>query len=70
MFYKTGSPVPLHDALALIDQSVMTLSAFRGIGVEKMIRGPEWHCLDTGCRLERAARLATLLHHTLVHGTS
>ena len=63
------NPVPLNDALALIDQTVMTLSAFSGIGVENMIRGPEWHFLDMGRRLERAARLAALLHHTLVHVT-
>jgi uncharacterized circularly permuted ATP-grasp superfamily protein/uncharacterized alpha-E superfamily protein len=61
----TQRPVALNDVLALIDQTIMTLSAFSGIGVENMIRGPEWHFLDMGRRLERAAHLTGLLRHTL-----
>jgi len=55
-----------NDALALIDQTIMTLSAFSGIGVENMIRGPEWRFLDMGRRLERATHVAGLLQSTLV----
>lgn len=58
--------VQLSDALALIDQTIMILSAFSGIGVENMIRGPEWRFLDMGRRLERSLHLAGLLRNTLV----
>ena len=54
------------DALALIDHTIMMLSAFSGLMEENMIRGPEWHFLDLGRRLERAAHTTGLLRNTLV----
>ena len=54
------------DALALIDRTIMMLSAFSGLMEENMIRGPEWHFLDLGRRLERAAHTTGLLRSTLV----
>ena len=54
------------DALALIDHTIMMLSAFSGLMEENMIRGPEWHFLDLGRRLERAAHTTGLLSNTLV----
>ena len=56
----------LPDALALIDRTIMRLAAFSGLMEENMIRGPEWHFLDLGRRLERAAHTAGLLRSTLV----
>ena len=66
------APAPEHgalqvnDALALIDQTVTKLAAFSGLMEENMIRGPEWHFLDLGRRLERAAHTTGLLRGTLV----
>ena len=60
------SMAQLNDVLALIDQTILMLSAFSGIGVENMIRGPEWRFLDMGRRLERAVHIAGLLRSTLV----
>lgn len=54
------------DALALIDRTIMMLAAFSGLMEENMIRGPEWHFLDLGRRLERAAHTTSLLRSTLV----
>jgi uncharacterized circularly permuted ATP-grasp superfamily protein/uncharacterized alpha-E superfamily protein len=52
--------------LDLLNHAVMILSAFSGLGSENMIRGPEWHFLDLGRRLERALHTASLLQSTLV----
>ena len=54
------------DALGLIDHTVTMLAAFSGLMEENMIRGPEWHFLDLGRRLERAAHTTSLLRSTLV----
>jgi uncharacterized circularly permuted ATP-grasp superfamily protein/uncharacterized alpha-E superfamily protein len=54
------------DALALINRTIMTLSAFSGLGVENMIRGPEWRFLDMGRRIERALHTISLLRSTVV----
>ena len=56
----------LPDALALIDHTIMMLAAFSGLMEENMIRGPEWHFLDLGRRLERATHTAGLLRSTVV----
>ena len=65
-----GRPLANHerlpDALALIDHTIMMLAAFSGLMEENMIRGPEWHFLDLGRRLERAAHTTGLLRSTLV----
>ena len=50
----------------LINQTIMTLSAFNGLGSENMIRGPEWRFLDMGRRIERAAHMISLLRSALV----
>ena len=54
------------DALGLIDHTVTMLAAFSGLMEENMIRGPEWHFLDLGRRLERAGHTTSLLRSTLV----
>jgi uncharacterized alpha-E superfamily protein len=63
-------PQPHHllqwsDALELINRTIMTLSAFSGLGVENMIRGPEWRFLDMGRRIERALHTIGLLRSTV-----
>jgi uncharacterized alpha-E superfamily protein len=63
---QTRRPLPLSDALELINHTIMTLSAFSGLGVENMIRGPEWRFLDMGRRLERALHTMHLVRSTLV----
>lgn len=60
------SLIPLSDALELLNHTIMTLAAFSGLGVENMTRGPGWHFLDMGRRLERAIHTLSLLRHTLV----
>jgi uncharacterized alpha-E superfamily protein len=63
---QTRHPIQLSDALELINRTIMTLSAFSGLGVENMIRGPEWRFLDIGRRLERALHTLSLVRSTLV----
>ena len=53
-------------ALDLLNHAIMILSAFSGLGSENMIRGPEWHFLDMGRRIERALHMTFLLQSTLV----
>jgi uncharacterized circularly permuted ATP-grasp superfamily protein/uncharacterized alpha-E superfamily protein len=50
----------------LLNHTIMTLSAFNGLGSENMIRGPEWRFLDMGRRIERATHMISLLRNTLV----
>jgi uncharacterized alpha-E superfamily protein len=59
-------PWRLSDALELLNHTVITLAAFSGLGVENMTRGPGWHFLDMGRRLERAMHMATVLRSLLV----
>jgi uncharacterized alpha-E superfamily protein len=63
---QTHHLLQLSDALELINRTIMTLSAFSGLGVENMIRGPEWRFLDMGRRLERALHTLSLVRSTLV----
>jgi uncharacterized alpha-E superfamily protein len=57
------------DALELLNHSVITLAAFSGLGVENMTRGPGWHFLDMGRRLERAMHMTIVLHSLLVQSS-
>lgn len=63
------SSIPLSDAHGLLNQTLITLTAFSGLGVENMTRGPGWHFLDMGRRLERAFHTLRLLRHTLVESS-
>ncbi len=45
----------------LLDSSIVTLSAFVGLVMENTTRGPGWHFLEIGRRLERARHMADLL---------
>jgi len=50
----------------LLNHTIITLAAFSGLGVENMTRGPGWHFLDMGRRLERAVYTVDLLRSLLV----
>ena len=54
------------ETLELLHQTIMTLSAFNGLSSENMIRGPEWHFMDMGRRIERALHTTNLLRSVLV----
>jgi len=64
-----SGPIPtteLGDVLLQLNQLVVLLAAFSGLGMESMTRGPSWRFLDMGRRLERAQHTTRLLHGTLV----
>jgi uncharacterized alpha-E superfamily protein len=71
-FQRSQPPgsVRLLAEIELLDRSVMTLSAFAGLMMESMTRGPGWRFLDIGRRLERALQMVDLLKHGMVvtHG--
>lgn len=54
--------------LALLDRAVVHLSAFSGLWMENTTRGPGWHFLEIGRRLERALQLIDLLPAALIRG--
>src|SRR5207249_12070326 len=56
----------LSAVLELLNHTIMTLAAFSGLGVENMTRGPGWHFLDMGRRLERALYTVGLLRSLLI----
>jgi uncharacterized alpha-E superfamily protein len=58
--------IPSSDALVWLNQTLMTLAAFSGLGMENMTRGLGWRFLDIGRRLERAMHTVGLLASTLV----
>ncbi len=54
------------DALAMINELLIDLSAFSGLGVESMTRTQGWRFLDMGRRIERALHTISLLRSSLV----
>jgi uncharacterized alpha-E superfamily protein len=54
------------DALAVLNGCIGTLAALRGIEMENMTRGPGWHFLSIGRRLERSIHLVKLFRTILV----
>jgi uncharacterized circularly permuted ATP-grasp superfamily protein/uncharacterized alpha-E superfamily protein len=54
------------DALAVLNHCIGTLSALRGIELENMTRGPGWHFLSIGRRIERSVHLVELFQAILV----
>ncbi len=61
-------PLRMGRALSLLDDAIMTLSAFSGLVMESMTRGDGWRFLDIGRRLERALQMVELLRHGLTAG--
>ena len=66
-FAVSAPPEPMRmvGALNLLDNAIMTLSAFSGLVMESMTRGHGWRFLDIGRRMERAVQMVELLRHGL-----
>jgi uncharacterized circularly permuted ATP-grasp superfamily protein/uncharacterized alpha-E superfamily protein len=64
-FNDTAAPEPLRVSRAqdLLDQTILSLSAFSGLSVENMTRGHGWRFLDMGRRLERAVQTVQLIRN-------
>jgi uncharacterized alpha-E superfamily protein len=58
--------VSLADVLSALNHLILDLSAFSGMGVESMTRGPGWRFLDMGRRIERGQHGLELIRSTLV----
>ncbi len=54
------------DVLTLLNQVVINLSSFSGLGTESMTRTQAWRFLDMGRRLERSLHTCNLLKATVV----
>jgi uncharacterized circularly permuted ATP-grasp superfamily protein/uncharacterized alpha-E superfamily protein len=58
--------VSVVDALAVLNGCIGMLAALRGIEMENMTRGPGWHFLSIGRRLERSLHLVKLFRNIIV----
>jgi uncharacterized circularly permuted ATP-grasp superfamily protein/uncharacterized alpha-E superfamily protein len=58
--------VSVGDALAVLNSCIGTLASLRGIEMENMTRGPGWHFLSIGRRLERCVHLVKLFRMIIV----
>jgi uncharacterized circularly permuted ATP-grasp superfamily protein/uncharacterized alpha-E superfamily protein len=58
--------VSIGDALAVLNGCLSMLSALRGIEMENIVRGPGWHFLSIGRRIERAVHLVELFRTIIV----
>ncbi len=54
------------DALSLLNRTIATLSALRGIELENITRGTGWHFLSMGRRIERSIQLINLFRVIVV----
>jgi uncharacterized alpha-E superfamily protein len=54
------------DALAVLNSCILTLAALRGIESGNITRGPGWHFLNIGRRIERSVQILELLHSIVV----
>jgi uncharacterized circularly permuted ATP-grasp superfamily protein/uncharacterized alpha-E superfamily protein len=54
------------DALAVLNRCIGTLSSLRGIELENITRGPGWHFLGVGRRIERSIQLVNLFRAVIV----
>jgi uncharacterized circularly permuted ATP-grasp superfamily protein/uncharacterized alpha-E superfamily protein len=54
------------DALAVLNRCIRTLSSIRGIELENITRGPGWHFLGVGRRIERSIQLVHLFRAIIV----
>jgi uncharacterized circularly permuted ATP-grasp superfamily protein/uncharacterized alpha-E superfamily protein len=60
-----AGPRALGEILSVVNQILLALAAFSGLGIDSMSRGLGWRFLDAGRRLERALHIVTLLRTTL-----
>ena len=51
------------DALTVLNSCIGILAALRGIEIENMTRGPGWHFLSIGRRIERSIHLVELFRN-------
>ena len=58
--------VSVGDTLTVLNGCIATLAALRGIEVENMTRGPSWHFLCIGRRIERSIHLVELFRKIIV----
>jgi uncharacterized alpha-E superfamily protein len=63
-----NDPLQLANTRSLLDDALMTLSAFSGLAAESMTRGDGWRFLEIGRRLERILQMIELLRHGLAPG--
>jgi uncharacterized alpha-E superfamily protein len=61
--------VSLSDALPILNQVILNLSAFSGVATENMTRGPGWQFLDMGRRIERSLAMIDLLRGTVIEAS-
>jgi uncharacterized alpha-E superfamily protein len=54
------------DALTTLNRTIATLSSMRGTELENITRGPGWHFLSLGHRIERSLQLVRLFRHIIV----
>jgi uncharacterized circularly permuted ATP-grasp superfamily protein/uncharacterized alpha-E superfamily protein len=54
------------EALAVLNHCIGTLAALRGIEMENITRGPGWHFLGLGRRIERSIQLVNLFRALIV----
>ncbi len=54
------------DALAVLNRCIGTLSSLRGIELENITRGPGWHFLSIGRRIERSIQMVKLFRAAIV----
>ncbi len=55
------------DIPSMLDELLMILAAFSGLGYESMTHGYGWHFMDMGFRMERATMNAIFLRELLTH---
>jgi len=58
--------VSVGDALAVLNNCIGMLAALRGIEMENMTRGPGWHFLNIGRRIERSLHLVSIFRTIIV----
>lgn len=66
LFPWPSSNARLDSVLLLLNQLLNYLSAFSGLGMESMTRGPGWRFLDMGRRIERALQTLQLVQRTIM----
>jgi uncharacterized circularly permuted ATP-grasp superfamily protein/uncharacterized alpha-E superfamily protein len=58
--------VSVADALAVLNSCILTLAALNGIETGNITRGPGWHFLNIGRRIERSMQLVELLRGIMI----
>ncbi len=58
--------LPTGDAISVLNRCIGTLASLRGIELENITRGPGWHFLSLGRRIERSVLLVRLFRSIIV----